>query len=287
MKSERKRKTIAALVSLGIHVILIVVLAILTLTAAQRDPQDEDGIPVLFGDVPEAPDKGPAPPVTPVDEDGEEEQPASAPAEPAPSTPDPLITQEEEATIAAQKAKAEAERKKRAEAEARARAEAEAQARAKAEAERKAREEAERKAREEAARRRAAEEKARQEAAAAAANSRVSGAFGGGQGSPTGNANDGAPTGTGGMGSAQAKVGSRRVIYLPKPAYADQTTQGTIVVSIIVNAAGHVTSASVQSDGTASTALRNAALNAARQTTFSSSDNNAERGTITYSFKLR
>ena len=115
----------------------------------------------------------------------------------------------------------------------------------------------------------------------------MSGAFGGKQGSPTGNANQGAPSGVGGTGTAQAKVGSRRVVYLATPSYPDQTSEGTVVVSIIVNSAGRVTSTSIQSATTTSTALRNAAIAAAKQSTFSAGENNAEAGTITYRFKLK
>ena len=37
----------------------------------------------------------------------------------------------------------------------------------------------------------------------------------------------------GGVG-VSARVGSRKVLSLPKPAYADQTSQGTVTVSIVV-----------------------------------------------------
>ena len=82
-------------------------------------------------------------------------------------------------------------------------------------------------------------------------------------------------------------MGARRVVFLATPAYADQTSEGTVPVSLIVNSAGRVTSASVQRATTTSAALRNAAIAAAKQSSFSAGENNAEAGTITYRFKLR
>ena len=107
----------------------------------------------------------------------------------------------------------------------------------------------------------------------------------GSQGNSNGNGVNGHTNGNGGV-SNSASVGSRRVMSLPKPAYTDQTSEGTVVVNIVVNAQGNVTSASVAS-GNTSQALKNAALAAAKRAKFSSSDNNAERGTITYRFKQR
>ena len=72
-----------------------------------------------------------------------------------------------------------------------------------------------------------------------------------------------------------------------RPAYADPTSEGNIVVAIVVNSAGKVTSATIKSSTTTSAALRNAALTAARQSTFSTGSNNAESGSITYRFKLK
>ena len=233
-------------------------------------------------------------------------------------TEKPLITQEKEKSIAAEKAKAEAKKAKekeealaREKAKEAAKAQAEAEAKRKAEAEalrkaeeakRKAAEEAKRKAEEEAKAKKAAEEKARADAAKAAASSKMSGAFGnngnagssgntsgtGSQGSRTGNSNVGGTKGTGGTGTASsAVVGNRTVRYLAKPSYSDQTSEGTVVVSITVDSNGKVVRANVQRATTTSTALRNSALAAAKQSTFSAGSNNAESGTITYIFKQR
>ena len=111
----------------------------------------------------------------------------------------------------------------------------------------------------------------------------------GSQGSRTGNSNVGGTTGTGGTGTASssAVVGNRTVRYLAKPSYSDQTSEGTVVVSITVDSSGKVVRANVQRATTTSTALRNSALDAARKSTFSAGSNNAESGTITYIFKQR
>ena len=64
-------------------------------------------------------------------------------------------------------------------------------------------------------------------------------------------------------------------------------SEGTVVVSITVDSNGKVVRANVKSATTTSTALRNSALAAAKQSTFSAGSNNAESGTITYIFKQR
>ena len=51
MTREKKNKILSAAVSVGIHLILIIILSFLTLKYVQ---EDEDGIPVMFGEVPEA-----------------------------------------------------------------------------------------------------------------------------------------------------------------------------------------------------------------------------------------
>ena len=152
-----------------------------------------------------------------------------------------------------------------------------------AEAEAAARRKAEQ---EEAARRKAEEDARRQQA-----SGRVGNAFGNSnrqqQGSGQGNASSGQGNsqgqGVGGVGTS-ARVGSRTVLSLPKPDYTDKTSQGTVTVSIVVNKAGNVISATVTS-GNTSQALKNAALAAANRAKFSAEDNDAEKGTITYRFK--
>ena len=316
MEQKKKQKAIAAVITIVLHALLLVLLAFLTLTAVPQEQRTEDGIPVLLGSVPEADgEQLDGFPADGEDEEGDAEasattEPESAAdnnvaAEPAPpvapaKTEKPQITQEKEPTVAANKEKERQEADKQAKeeaarkaAEARRKAEAEAKQKAEAEAKRKAEAEAKRKAEEEARKKREAD-------AAAAANSKIGGAFGkagtagnsgntqgnGSQGSTNGNADNGATTGVGGVGSSYA-VGSRKATYLAKPDYADQTSEGTIVVAIVVNTAGKVTSATIKSQTTNSQPLRNAALAAARASTFSEGTNNAEAGTITYRFKQR
>ena len=347
-KTPRKRQALAAGISLVVHALLLLLLAFITLKASKRDEYREDGIPVLLGEVPDASgmnigglpssDQSETQEATNTNDNASEATAEEATAEevltPAPGprkststtepktspkpTEKPLITQENEKSIAAEKAKAEAKKAKekeealaREKAKEAAKAQAEAEAKRKAEAEalrkaeeakRKAAEEAKRKAEEEAKAKKAAEEKARADAAKAAASSKMSGAFGnngnagssgntsgtGSQGSRTGNSNVGGTKGTGGTVTASATVGNRSMKYLPKPTYTDQTDEGKVVVSIIVDANGKVISANVK-NGTTTTspALRNSALAAAKQSTFSAGSNNAESGTITYIFKQR
>ena len=91
----------------------------------------------------------------------------------------------------------------------------------------------------------------------------------------------------GGLGTGTtASVGSRTVVYLAKPAYADPQSEGTVVVAIQVDASGKVISASVTQSTTSSAALKSAALAAARQSKFSEGTA-VEKGSITYRFKLR
>ena len=207
----------------------------------------------------------------------------------------PVITQDKEKSVTAE----EAARKKAAEDAARRKA-AEDAARKKA-----AEDAARKKAAEDAARKKAAEEAARkkaaEDAAKATANNRVAGAFGSGgnkgdsgntsgkgnQGSATGDSNVGSSTGHGGLGTGTtARVGNRTVVYLAKPAYADSQSEGTVIVAIRVDAAGKVISASVTRSTTSSSALKSAAVAAAKQSKFSEG-NAVESGTITYRFKLK
>lgn len=81
-------------------------------------------------------------------------------------------------------------------------------------------------------------------------------------------------------------MGNRTVVYLAKPAYADSQSEGTVIVAIRVDAAGKVISASVTRSTTSSSALKSAAVAAAKQSKFSEG-NAVESGTITYRFKLK
>lgn len=284
---NKKDKIKAGAATVLVHLLLALLLAFLTLSVAEPDKQDEDGVPVLLGQVEDAAGEDlsglPASDedVPEMEESAEEpveettpEMPIPEPApvpEPKPKA-EPLITQDTERSIAAQRAAEEAARKKAAE-------------------------ESARRAAEEAARKKAAEEAAKR----AAANNRVAGAFGsagnkgssgnstgnGNQGSPDGNSNAGQVNGVGGLGTGpSAKVNNRTAVYLAKPQYADPNSEGTVLVSIQVSATGAVIKASVTSSTTSSAALKNAAVAAAKQSKFSEGES-IENGTITYRFKLQ
>lgn len=301
---NKKDKIKAGAATVLVHLLLALLLAFLTLSVVEPDKQDEDGVPVLLGQVEDAAGEDlsglPASDedVPEMEESAEEpveettpEMPIPEPApvpEPKPEA-EPLITQDTERSIAAQRAAEEAARKKAAEEAARRAAEEAAR--------KKAAEEAARRAAEEAARKKAAEEAAKR----AAANNRVAGAFGsagnkgssgnstgnGNQGSPDGNSNAGQVNGVGGLGTGpSAKVNNRTVVYLAKPQYADPNSEGTVLVSIQVSATGAVIKASVTSSTTSSAALKNAAVAAAKQSKFSEGES-IENGTITYRFKLQ
>ena len=303
MTDNEKKHIRAGIISVLVHGVLLLLLALFTFSAIRQE-DEEDGVPVLLGSVEDADgeDLGGLPVESEADvaEDMSESSPLEMEEVPVPAVPEPveelLVSQETERSIAAEEAK-----KKRVEEEARKKAAEEAKRKAEEERQKKAEEEAKRKAEE--AKKRAEEEakkKAAEEAAKrAAANNRVAGAFGntdnkgnsgntagnGAQGSPTGNSNVGAVTGSGGTGTS-AKVGNRTVAYLAKPQYADAHSEGTVVVSIQVNPEGDVTNATVTSSTTSSAALKNAAIAAAKQSKFSEGTK-TESGTITYRFKLQ
>ncbi|MDD4922333.1 MAG: TonB family protein [Bacteroidales bacterium] len=76
---------------------------------------------------------------------------------------------------------------------------------------------------------------------------------------------------------------------LPHPSYAIQE-EGIVVIQIVVNSAGIVTTASVALKGTNTdnATLRNAALAAAKQARFNAiGGNQVQSGTITYRFRLK
>lgn len=235
--------------------------------------QEEEGVEVSFGvaeegggDMAEQSESMPVP----------APEPAPAPsAEPAPQQQ--LMTQEDEEALALARQKEENERRARAEAEAeRRRLQAEADAKAKAEAEARAKAEAER--------------KAKQDTQIAKANAMGS-LFGnsGTQGSGDSHGADqkGSAVGHGSVGSAGWALAGRAAKSIPAPG-KEFTAEGTVVVRIEVNAAGNVTNAQVY-DGTTTSdrTLRELALQAARQATFTPSESPKQVGTITYHFKQK
>ena len=271
---KKKGKYIGMVGALLVHVAFILLLILVGFALPEQ--QDEDGMPVMLGEVPNA--FGSADPsLVKVDV-----MPETVAPKVQETVEQEMLTQEDEETVVI-KPKAEPKKeevKKKPEKPEKTEAEKAEEARKLAEAK------AERERRE-------AEEAARK---------RVAGAFGKGaqmgskgttegtgiQGSPTGNAPEGASSGTGGYGTFD--LGGRFIGQggLPRPAYNVQD-EGIVVVSITVNPAGHVIATSIdRNTNTINSALRKAAEDAAKKARFNAvSGLNNQTGTITYYFKLK
>ena len=255
------------------HLILLLILLFVVIEKPLQ--QEEEGVPVVLGNVQRA--KGDAYNYTEVKV---APQPVAKPAvvKPVKSPADPLITQTKDETVAlpsAEEKKKEAPKKVEKTPE---QIEAERQA---LEAERK-RQEAERIARE--------------------ANAKIASAFGkgatmkdvgtategtGNEGSTEGNETSGVTKGLGGHGTFDL-AGRSLVGSLPVPQYNTQE-EGRVIVTITVAPNGRVINAEInRRTVTSSTSLRQAALKAARQAVFNTvSSVNNQSGTITYYFKLK
>jgi len=286
MNQKQKGKYIGLAGALLVHVAFIVLLILVGF--ALPEPEEEGGVPVMLGEVPDA--LGAADPsLVKVDVMPEEVAPPAPAPEPEPVEQEEIITQEVEETVAI-KPKTEPKKKKEEvkkkevvkkpvkpeKTEAEKVEEARKLAEAKAERERKAAEEAARK--------------------------RVAGAFGKGaqmgskgdtkgegvQGSPTGNASAGATSGTGGYGTFNLNGRSIGEGGLPRPVYNVQD-EGRVVVIITVNPAGQVIATSInRQTNTVNPALRKAAEDAAKKARFNAvSGLNNQTGTITYYFNLK
>ena len=256
-----------------VHVILLLILLFVVIEKPQ--PQEEEGVPVVLGNVQRA--KGDAYNYTEV-KVAPKPVPKPVAAKPVKSPAEPLITQKDEETVAMPTAE---EKKKDAPKKPEKTAEQIEQERKAQEAERK-RQEAERIARE--------------------ASAKVAGAFGKGatmtdrgtaakgaghEGSTEGNETSGVTKGAGGYGAWDLN-GRSLSGALPRPVYNVQE-EGRVVVNITVNPNGQVIATSINPrTNTISTALRDAAMKAARKATFnkvSTVDN--QMGTITYYFSLK
>ena len=271
LDQKKKGKYIGMAGALLVHMALIAFLILMVF--ALPEPSEEEGVPVMLGELPDA--LGTADPsLVRVD---------VLPQEPAAQEPDvteqDIITQETEETVVL-KPKAGSKKTKDVKKPDRTKVE-------KAEATRK---QAEAKAQQE---RREAEETARK---------RVIGAFGKGvrmeskgetegegiQGSPTGNASAGATSGMGGYGTFS--LGGRSIGEggLPRPIYSVQD-EGRVVVTITVNPAGYVIATDInRQTNTVNPVLRKAAEDAAKKARFNEVGGlNNQTGTITYYFKLR
>lgn len=104
------------------------------------------------------------------------------------------------------------------------------------------------------------------------------------EGHASGNTKSGA---TEGMPSAQLE-GRQILGSLPLPSYTEND-RGTVVIRIVVDAAGNVTSAEVSPKGTttSNSVLRESARRAALKAKFSTGSSVAQEGTITYIFSLK
>lgn len=270
MEQKKKGKYIGIAGAVLVHVALVAFLILVGFTVPE--PLEEDGMPVMLGEVPDA--SGTADPsLVKVDVMPEE---VADRVEEAPEQD--IITQDAEETVAL-KPKAEPEKK-----------EVKKPEKTAAEKAEEARKLAEAKAEKE---RREAEEAARR---------RVAGAFGKGaqmgskgntegaglQGSSTGNMSTGATSGTGGYGTFS--LGGRSIGEggLPRPIYNVQD-EGRVVVTITVNPAGQVIATSInRQTNTVNPALRKAAEDAAKKARFNAvSGLNNQTGTITYYFNLK
>ena len=97
----------------------------------------------------------------------------------------------------------------------------------------------------------------------------------------------GNPVGSGSSGGNSWSLSGRNLLgTIPTPRY-DQNDDGIVTVEIRVNASGEVIAATVSRPTTTTNpTLRQASINAARKTRFSSGDG-ISVGTITYNFKLK
>lgn len=266
-------------------IILFLLLYYLKPTIDDRTSDELGGVPVMFGNVPDAfGDDEPygrgngntgnevasspnvaEDPIPMVEPTTKTVQKTVANTEKAP------VTQDFEETVAIKEVKRKAEEKKQQEAQEQFK---------KAEADRIARQEAEKKGQ---------------------INNQMAGLFGNGTGSgsrgntegtgtqgvPTGNASYGKTSGIGGWGSFDLGGRSLGSGGLVKPSYSVDD-YGTVVVDILVDAKGNVVEATIgKGTNTPNTALRNEALRAAKRTKFNAvSSVINQKGTITYKFNL-
>jgi len=283
----QKDKIIGLGATIGFHLLIILALIFYTLdlTPMARTAEDLGGVPVMFGNVPDAfgddepfgrgngdvgAEEATSPnvvedPIPMVENTATKTKPAISNTKEAP------VTQNLEETVAIKEAKKKAEEKKQQEADER---------RKKAEADRVAQQEAAKKGQ---------------------INNQMAGLFGNGtgrgsrgntegtgtQGVPTGNASYGKTSGVGGWGSFDLGGRSLGSGGLIKPNYSVDD-YGTVVVDILVNAKGDVIDARIgKGTNTPNTNLRNEAIIAAKRTKFNTvSSVTNQKGTITYKFNL-
>lgn len=256
-----------------VHLIVLLLLLFLVIEKPLQEP--ESGVPVIMGNVENS--SGDSYTYTEVKVAPRPSKVTTDVPEPQKSNAEPLITQNDESSVALNSA----DKKKNENVKPKKSPEEEQKEREALEAERK-RQEAERIARE--------------------VNAKLSGAFGksstmsdsgsateknGTEGSVEGNENIGVSKGVGNYGTFDLN-GRGLVGELPRPSYNVQD-EGRVVVTITVSPDGEVLRAEINSrTNTTNPELRKAALNAAKKARFNNVktlDN--QSGTITYYFKLR
>ena len=273
---KKKGKYIGIVGALLVHVAFILLLILVGFALPEQ--QDEDGMPVMLGEVPNA--FGSADPsLVKVDV-----MPETVAPKVQETVEQEMLTQEDEETVVI-KPKAEPKKeevKKKPEKPEKTEAEKAEEARKLAEA----KAERERREAEEAARKRVAG--AFGKGAQMTGNKGTATSGTGTEGSKEGNSSTGAKTGTGGYGTFDLGGRSLGTGSLPKPAYNVQE-EGRVVVNITVNPAGQVVSTSISPQtNTVNSALRKAAEDAAKKARFNTIDGvNNQTGTITYYFNLR
>ena len=269
-----------------LHVVVLVLLLLLTLS--RPEPQEEGGVPVMFGDTEQSQGESDPYTMTEVDIVSQPETAEPQPVQEEVKVEQPLITQADEPSIQVkkeEKKKKEEQKKQQKETTQTPKKETVPAKVVKEKTEAEKRAEAER-------------------AAAQAAANKIAGAFGKGsqmgskgtsnagtgiQGSPTGNSNTGNTTGEGGHGFS-LKGRSLGPDGLPKPKHNVNLREDvTVVVDIRVNPAGLVVAASINKHtNTDNEVLRKAAIEAARKARFNSITGVRDQfGTITYNFKFK
>lgn len=279
----KKSKITGIAGTLIVHVIVIALLFWLGMDIPEK--QEEGGVPVMMGNTDLA--QGNADPytMTEVDVMPQPQPETQSVPEPQPEVDQPMITQQDEPSLKVKEEKPKEKKKSETQVKDNPKKNSEVNAEA-------VREKTE-------AEKRAEAEKAAAEAAA----NKIAGAFGKGaqmgskgmaasgsgvQGKADGNSTTGGMAGMGGYGTFDLNGRSLGQGGLPVPVYNVQE-EGRVVVTIVVNPAGHVISTSINKrTNTVNPVLRKAAEDAARKARFNAVDGpDNQSGTITYYFRLR
>ena len=259
-----KRSKLTGIIgTLAVHALVVVLLVLLRL--AMPEKQEEGGVPVLMGNTDLA--QGSADPytMTEVDVMPQPQPETQSVPEPQPEVDQPMITQQDEPSLKVKEEKPKEKKKSETQVKDNPKKNSEVNAEA-------VREKTEAKKRAEA-----------EKAAAEAAANKIAGAFGKGaqmgskgtaasgsgvQGKADGNSTTGGMAGMGGYGTFDLNGRSLGQGGLPVPVYNVQE-EGRVVVTIVVNPAGHVISTSINKrTNTVNPVLRKAAEDAAKKARF-------------------